>query len=189
MWGSVSTDEIRQIRQNRLRTRRDALFADIYTLRKAYAKTITEQEFIRDQLRLAQEHYNQAVYAYQAGSPDEARQVERIAEAQGEVEHWEQRQAAVQERQDRLGAVLGPALKAQGKVSGVPTRRASLQKLWNAPNRAAQRLSGGSAGLFFGLLGVILLLYLALVAAPGHQSSRLILAQKALAGQEVVASG
>lgn len=195
--GDIDAQELRGLSRAQIQTRRDALFDEIAAYRQEYQRHVSEGEVIREQQRLAAEKRERLTQRLFEGT------AKQRAAVPGQL-------VRLQAEEDRLGpaaeanaaaraAAEGALRTAQRQAhaadahlartdpgSGIAQRRPhrSAQSLFAAPARVADRMAGGHAALLLGLIGVIVVLYIALVPATPHtKDSRLILAERALAGQ------
>ena len=200
MWGGTLSGELKQIRKAKLQTKRDALFDEIQQQKREYQKTVTEREFVEQQIQQGEERrqrlkleisqLEEDLRSGRIGREGYAEQQKRILE----IEHSEGQDALLQARHQELGEQAeeqqGNLQQSQRKlrgnerqINGITVKGSSAKSVFDAPTKFANKLSGGSAGLVFGLMAVVVFLMFAITpAVKGQSKSRLILASEALAG-------
>lgn len=188
MWGSVTRDEQKQLANAEIRTYRDELYDEVRTYQKELRESYSEQQAIREQIKLSKLRsfeLQKAISEGRTSGQEGHKALTAENRNRGVLESREQYQKLrAQKAQQGLEETRFDknALPANQQKGG--NAKSKARNLWNAPNKLAR---GGGATLLLGLIGIIVVLFLALVPANKNGESRIMLAQKALAGKASIA--
>ncbi len=206
MWGGVVPDELKRQRRIKLKSKRDVLFDQIKEYKAEYQKSKSERQIIEEQIRkgneereriteeLGREGQRDSEFAYDYFSPESERLAEEHEENEQNLQRLGKEYEEAKERESgaetKLRGTQQQAHKTEESINKINTRQHSAKSIFETPTKVANRISGGSAGLLFGLIAVVIVLWFAVTpATKANKKSRLILAQEALAGQVSIKGG